>query len=101
MTQPGSSIVDGIVSYHGGGNTRETHYHAGFVLTYPRWGANGPEHPAAVIYLIGAIDSSYMNRHIRVEGTYQIPTHEPRFPGAAPDYTSEMYMRISKLHLLD
>jgi hypothetical protein len=94
------SIVEGIVGYHGGGNTRETHYHEGFILQNYNWIANPPSTQRSVMYLEGPIDSSYIDKQVRIEGIYRIPMREPRMPDSAPDYTSEMYILIKRIQIL-
>lgn len=91
------SVLEGIVKYHDGGNTQETHYHKGFILKQYYWNRNSPPTRRSVLYLEGSIDSSYMNRPVRIEGYYRIPELAPGKVNSAPDYTSEMYIRIMKI----
>ena len=100
-SQPLTSIVEGIVEVHGGANTAETHYHPGFILTQFSWVTNPPQYSASVMYLVGSVDNSYLHKRVRVEGTYQLPSREPRAPGSAPDYTSEMYLRIENIQIIN
>jgi len=99
--QSETSIVEGTVEYHGSGNTAETHYHPGFILYHYSWVSNPPQYSAAVMYLKGAIDSSFLHKSVRIEGTYQFPSRAPRDSGAAPDYTSDMYMYIKNLKVIN
>ena len=94
------SIVEGTVGWHGGGNTRETHYREGFILQYYSWIVNPPPTQRSVMYIEGSIDSSYIYERVRIEGIYRIPMHEPRTPDSAPDYTSEMYIQVKNIQII-
>src|SRR5512134_3970538 len=57
------SVVEGIVSYYGTGNTRETYYPPGFILTDRHWILNPPPEHRSVMYLVGKVDRSLMHKH--------------------------------------
>jgi hypothetical protein len=98
--EPIISIVEGIVGYYSGINTRETYYHEAFILQQYNWMVNPPPIQRSVMYLEGSIDSSYMNKRVRIEGVYHIPMYEPRMPDSGPNYTSEMYFQIKDIQIL-
>ena len=98
--QTNLSIVEGTVGYSGGVNTRETHYMPGFILTNLNWLANPPPYDG-VVYLVDSVNNSYMDKRVRIEGTYSVPSHTLKSPGASPDYTSEIFLHIKKLTVLE
>ena len=85
--QPQLCIVEGIVAYSTGGGTREIRYPRGFVLTRCKWVLNPPPDSRGDFYLRGSIDSSYIHKHVRVEGTF----HNSGFG----------YIQIERLELLN
>jgi|GEM_PF-4513692 len=70
-TNPGSApipiTVEGTVYYFGGGGTVELQYPAGFRLTDCKW-INSPGDSNAQPYISGIVDSSYIDKQIRVVG---------------------------------
>jgi hypothetical protein len=94
------SIVDGTIAYHRGGNTRETKYHPGFILINRKWILNPPPVMREVMYLRGPVDSSYMNRFVRIHGSLRIPKYIGNDPVWGPDYTSEMTMIIDSIEVI-
>ena len=93
------STIEGIVKYkaHAGG-TREAFYPSGFILTDYQWIVSAPRKNPSVLYLIGAVDSSLIDRRVRIEGEYTIPT---KIVGGAPDYSSKLHFNVVKVQLLD
>ncbi len=93
-----TSVVEGVVSYHGGGNTPETYYHAGFILDHFKWIKNAPFPSERVLYLYGQVDSTYLHRVVRVRGILVVykRVNTPRHP----DYTSAMTMIVHDLQVI-
>jgi hypothetical protein len=94
-----TSIVEGIVSYYGDGNTPETHYHSGFVLDHFKWIKNAPFPSEQVLYLYGHVDSTYLRRVVRVRGILVVH-RRPDDLSRNPDYTSAMTLIVHDLQVI-
>ncbi len=63
------SILEGTVKHLPGGGTVEDHFEMpGFVLTEYQWITPPPDSTHGLIYLIGKVDTSYINKDVRVAG---------------------------------
>jgi len=93
------SLIEGTVAYldGSGGGTMEIFYPAGFILKDYLWVFNNPNYSAQVLYLIGSIDKSYINRRVKIVGKYQIPRKNPN---SAPDYSSKLFFTITRIKIL-
>jgi len=90
------SVAEGVVGYRGEGNVRETHYSSGFILESREWIVNPPPERRDVVYLVGAIDSSYLNRAVRVKG---LITLDQLYN--SPDRTSQMWMNVDSIEIIE
>lgn len=68
-----SSIIEGTVYYCEGGGTVEMPYPEGFRMKSIQWITQTAD-SALPVYLSGAVDSSYVNKHVRAFGTVQKKT---------------------------
>ena len=59
--------AEGTVIYYPGGGTVELFLPPGFMIKVSRWNTEYPD-SAKVTYLSGRIDSSYLNKRVRVVG---------------------------------
>ncbi len=96
---PNRSSVEGIVEYVEGGGTREAYYPEGFVLTRCDWIRNAPRYSGEV-YLVGPVDSSFINKDVHIEGRIKLMPHPTHRPDGTPDYTSMMYLYIDTIELV-
>jgi hypothetical protein len=78
-----SETIEGTVFYFVGGGTVEMPYPAGYRLLYAHWVTQSPDSSAGPVYLNGIVDSSFVNKHVRVTGLTEVDSAH----GTAPGYT--------------
>lgn len=93
---PDSCIIEGTVNYGSPINTRETSYGRGYILENYKWLISQPEYKADYIYLKGNVDSSFINKRVRIKGQYQ--THKAI---SNIDYTRMIIIFAETLYLLE
>ncbi len=62
------AVIEGTVFYFVGGGTVELMYPPGFTLLASRW-IVAPSDSIGMVYLIGMVDSSYIDKRVRASGT--------------------------------
>jgi hypothetical protein len=86
IATPASPNVEGTVFYFVGGGTVEMIYPPGFRLQNYHWFNQNPD-SALPVYVSGAIDSSYIDKFVRVYGTYRKTTMNGDLPGYSMSFT--------------
>jgi len=64
-----TSTIEGTVTYFAGGGTVEMPYPEGFVMMNCQWITSPPDSSYERIYLVGKVDSSFIDKHVHVVGT--------------------------------
>ncbi len=77
-----TSTIEGTVVYFEGGGTVEMPYPAGFILTNYQWITSPPDSSYGRIYLLGKVDTSFINKRVHVVGTASIE----HLTGSPPSY---------------
>jgi hypothetical protein len=79
---PTVSTIEGTVIYFEGGGTVEMIYPPGFILINYQWITPPPDSSYGMIYLVDKVDSSYIDKHVRVVGKAEKIT----LTGSPPSY---------------
>jgi len=89
----GNSIIEGIVSYQNGPVQAGRPAQKIFFLKDFMWTLNRPFPGGDIVYLLGSVDDTYIDKSVLVVGTYQI------VPGNERDHTTRIYFNVNKIVL--
>ena len=76
-------IIEGTVFYFMGGGTVEMPYPPGYRLLYAHWVTPSSDSASGPVYLEGTVDSSFVDKHVRVVGQVKVSISH----GTAPGYS--------------
>ena len=93
------SIIEGTIDYvRSEGGTVQSISPSGFVLRDCHWIFKAPDISTDLVWLIGALDNSYIKKCVRLVGTFQ--TFSAKNPNWQSSYSSRQRFAIRKMQII-